>query len=132
MALSPDDDEANDDDDQGDRQASNHDDARPTATRGRRGTAFHSAVDQEVRERWFGEGHREQVALGAFAAEGPELVELLSPLDTFCDDAELEGASQGEHGAHDGGVFGVAPQPGDEGVVDLENVDREAAEMGER
>ena len=59
------------------------------------------------------------MALGPFAAEGPELIELLGPLDAFGDDGEIQRLRQGEHGAHDGGILGVATQAGDEGVIDL-------------
>src|SRR5438874_5990334 len=72
------------------------------------------------------------MTLSSLATERSELVELIGALDAIGHDRQVERASQGEDGANDGGVLWVAAEPGDEGVVDLEDVDGEAAEVGKR
>ena len=76
---------------------------------------------------------REQVALPAVAAEAHELAALVLVLDPLGDDAQVEREAERDDRAHERVVVGVrVADPVDERAVDLERVDREVAQVGER
>ncbi|MNS41978.1 hypothetical protein D3C72_743460 [compost metagenome] len=51
--------------------------------------------------------------------------------DAFGNHGELHAAAEGDDGAHDGDVVRVIRQAADEGLVDLENVQRQALEVAQ-
>ena len=69
-----------------------------------------------------------QVALAHVAAELLDLVELRLGLDAFSDDREVQRASERDDGGSDRSVGSVL-QPGDEGSIDFDLVEREPAEI---
>ena len=71
-------------------------------------------------------------ALRGVASEAAQLGELLARLDSFGDRPKTERVGQGDDGRDDGRVARVTAQPVDEGLVDLQHVDGEAAEVAER
>ena len=89
-----------------------------------RGVLGHEALERSDFER-----RREQVALAAVAAELAEALQLGLVLDALGDRDEAEAAAE-LHERGDQRVVGVAG--GDEGAVDLQRVDRELLQVGER
>src|SRR5690606_21925848 len=73
-----------------------------------------------------------EIALPQNAAEIEQHLGLLVGFDTLGDDAHAQLAGNIDHGGdHDLGRL-VSPQAGDEGAVDLDDVDRKAQQMRER
>jgi len=73
----------------------------------------------------------EVVALGEGTAQPAQPGRLVRRLHPLGDDRQPERVRQADDRPDDRGVVGVRPQPGDEGPVDLEGVDREALEVGQ-
>src|SRR5205085_9772589 len=73
---------------------------------------------QQRRDPLRGDGSGEVVTLGPAAAEAAEKAELVGVLDSFGDGLHAEGVGEGDGGADDGAVLGVAAEPVDEGAVD--------------
>src|SRR5437588_13109809 len=76
-------------------------------------------------------GAGEEEALHFFAALLAEELELGFGLDAFGGDAEVEAVGHRDDGGDDGAVAGAPLDLVDEGLVDLDAVDREAAEVVE-
>ena len=76
----------------------------------------------------------EEEALAVAAAEFEQGFALGAGLDAFGDDFDVERAGESEDGAHDGGVAArqSGAQVGDEAAVDLERVNRELVQVGQR
>src|SRR5829696_2445614 len=74
----------------------------------------------------------EPVALALLAAEGDQVGRLLGLLDALGHGVELEGVAELHDGVGQGGVLPTPADPVDERLVDLEDVDREAAQVAER
>lgn len=55
--------------------------------------------------------------------------QLLEGLDPFGDGRDAHRLGKADHGGDDGGIAGVAAQAGDEGAVDLQEVDGELLEV---
>jgi len=72
------------------------------------------------------------VALPGVAADLEQVVELLFGLHAFRDRCELELLRQRHHGADERGVGAIGADIAHERLVDLELVDREAVQIGER
>src|SRR6185437_5443246 len=70
----------------------------------------------------------EMESLVLIAAEGAQELELLGGLDPLGDHFELQAVRQGDDGLDDGGIY-LALEIPDEGAVDLQLVDREAAQI---
>src|ERR1051326_2739023 len=79
-----------------------------------------------------GDRLREEEALHHVAPVAAKEHGLFFHLDAFRDDFEAEGVGHGDDGGDDGGAVRVGVDVADEGLVDLERVDREALEVGER
>src|SRR5438045_2461795 len=75
--------------------------------------------------------HREIVTLSAVASEGPEAIDLLGPFHALGRDVHVERVAQGDHRLHDGGLGRDAVDALDEGAVELDDVDREPAQIPE-
>src|SRR5262245_6894058 len=84
------------------------------------------------REVWRGLRAGEQVALGPITAEALQPHLLLDGLNAFGDRRQPERAPEADDGVDDGLVLRVLAKPGDEAAVDLEEVDREPLQVGER
>ena len=78
-----------------------------------------------------GGGAAEEVALGPLAAEVAEGGDLVGGLDALGHGGEAEAVGQVDDAPHDGGVAGPAVHPGHERAVHLQQVDREAAQVGQ-
>lgn len=75
----------------------------------------------------------EQEALGDVAAEGSHLLELCLVFDPLGNHAEPEGSGHADDGRDEGRCAALtSSQIANEGAVDLQLIDREALEMGER
>jgi len=74
----------------------------------------------------------EEVALGQVAAKFTEPVNLEHGLDTFGDGAEVQGAGVFEDELNRVAAVTLAGERADEGAIDLDFVERPAAEPGER
>ena len=79
-----------------------------------------------------GQRAREVVALGEVAAERLEVAPGVLGLDALGDDAQAEVVGEVDRGAHDRGVGGVDGHLDHERLVDLDHVDREPLEVGQR
>ena len=77
------------------------------------------------------EGPREEVALAVLATQGAQLFELLSGLDALGHHAQTEAPGHRDDGDDYALVFWVAAETRDERAIYLEEVDREALEVGE-
>jgi len=95
----------------------------------RRGPRFGNRVTQGCRAGRGGQRGREQVSLAELAAEGQQYVTLLVGFHAFGDDLHADRAGELDDAGDDGGVFGFAAQPVDEGPVDLQFVDGEPFEV---
>ena len=71
-------------------------------------------------------------ALRLVAAQRAQVVEHVRALDALGDDLEPEAAREVDRGAHDQQVVDVADDAGDERAVDLDLVERQPLEVGER
>ena len=78
-----------------------------------------------------GHGAAEVVALGVVAAQQIEVVGDVGGFDAFGEDGDLEAFGHLDDGADDGAGVGVGGEVADEGLVDLELFDGEAAQVGE-
>ena len=76
----------------------------------------------------------EEEALAVAAAEFEQGFALGAGFDAFGDDFDVERTREREDGAHDGGVAArqAGTQVGDETAVDLQCVDRELVQVGQR
>jgi hypothetical protein len=74
----------------------------------------------------------EPAALAQLGAELAQLRRLLRRLDALAQHRRVQGVADLDQRAHDRGALGVAGQLRHEGAVDLHQVDREAAQVGER
>ena len=74
----------------------------------------------------------EQESLAGDAAELQQLRHLLFVLDALGDRFEAERFAEHHHGARELGPLVLLGQPADEGAVDLQDVDREAMQVGKR
>src|ERR671937_2906598 len=74
---------------------------------------------------------REVVALAEAAVEVTEHLSLLAPFDPLGDDVEVERAGEPQDRVSERRVVGTGPEPVDERLRDLEDVDREIAEVAE-
>ena len=79
-----------------------------------------------------GPGRAEQVTLGELAVERPQRRELLERLDPLGDRAEAERVGELDDRAADRVAVAVATQIGDERGGDLDRVEREVLQRGER
>ena len=77
------------------------------------------------------QGHAEVVALGGAAAQGAQALGLFLALDPFGDGHQTQGLGDLDDGLGQAGRV-VIGQRGDERAVDLEDVDRELLEVGQR
>src|SRR6266508_3653776 len=77
------------------------------------------------------QGFGEVVALAVLAAQLAEPLELVEPLDTFGDGGEAEGGGQVDDGLGERGGVGAAGDLVDERLVDLEDIDGQAAKVAE-
>ena len=75
---------------------------------------------------------REEVALGVVAAEAAQLRELRLVLDPLGDRVEREGPGHADHRLDDRRALLLDAEAVDEGAVDLQRVEGEAVEVGER
>jgi hypothetical protein len=104
---------------------------------GRRGDAVPGVAEPPAELR---DVHRtpQEVALGLLAAELVELGELLTGLDPLGDRGEAEGVGEIDDAGDDGAITAVAPvvdgldEPRHERAVDLERVDGELLQVGQR
>ncbi len=71
------------------------------------------------------------VALQPHAAVQAQPADLLGVLGALRDHVQLQGLGELDDGPHDRGALGVGEQVGDEGLVDLDLVDRQALEVRE-
>ena len=74
----------------------------------------------------------EQIALRLHAALGAQDLELLLGLDAFGGGDHAEARAEAHHGADDGDAIVLLAQFADEGAVDLDLVEGEAAQIAER
>src|SRR5258706_2948280 len=74
----------------------------------------------------------EQLSLRQVAAERLQRLARLRELHALGEDAEAEVVREVDRAAHHGAVAGVGDEAGHERAIDLDLVDREALEMGER
>ncbi len=72
------------------------------------------------------------VALRDIAPQVDEPIELLLRLDALGDGHQAQAVGQSDDGAHDRVGVGAGPEAGDEAPIDLDAVDREALEVGQR
>ena len=79
-----------------------------------------------------GSARREEVALGVVAAEPAQLRELGLVLDPLGDHVQREGAGHADDRLDDRRALLLDPERVDEGAVDLQRVEGEAVEVGER
>jgi len=77
------------------------------------------------------EGPGEVVALAELAAELAQGGQLFGCLDAFGDRLQTERLTEGQDPPGEGGVLGALGHAGDEGAVDLEDVDREALQVAQ-
>src|SRR5262245_35864287 len=90
------------------------------------------AASKDEGERVRRDGGREQEPLVFVASVAVEELHLAGLLDALGHHPEAELAGHGDGGARDRGVLGGARDPAHEGLVDLEDVDRELLEVGHR
>src|SRR6476661_6301499 len=74
----------------------------------------------------------EEIPLSELAAELAEGLQLVGRLDALGDDAEVQGLAEGDDRPGEGPVVGPRVLGADELPGDLQDVDREAAEVAER
>ena len=79
-----------------------------------------------------GERRAEKIALGHVAAEAGQHVPGGAVLDTFGHDPQLQGVGQVDDGPHDRARAGVGGHGLDERLVDLQLVDRQVLQRGQR
>src|ERR1700694_485470 len=92
-----------------------------------------SAVGEEWLELGGGHGVGEEEALSGRAAEGEHEVGLVLLFDAFGDGGEMKTRAEFDDGFHECfSAGGVGVGGFDEGLVDLQNVDGELAEVRER
>src|SRR5688500_683347 len=91
-----------------------------------------SSTRQKFDEFRGGDGPTEQVALHRVAAQFLQERQLQFGLDTFGDDSYAETVRECNGRLDDGGVVIVETETVGERAVDLEHVDREPFEVGER
>ncbi|MDP9397604.1 MAG: hypothetical protein M3P96_07150 [Actinomycetota bacterium] len=99
---------------------------------GLRTRPWERGVGQVGRERLRGEGLGVVEALAVLAAHREQLVDLRRALDSFGDGAQLQRGAELGDGLHERPVLGPPVQAGDEGTVDLQGVDGELLEIGQR
>src|ERR1700692_3674763 len=78
------------------------------------------------------QGFAEEIALHRVAAHFREEAELLLGLHALGDDRHFETMAKADHGAHDRGRLRVASEIDDKVAVDLDLVERERLQIGER
>src|SRR5207302_1493251 len=86
-------------------------------------------VEKIMRRR---EGPGEEIALGLLAAEAAQVGDLLGGLDALGDRAQMQAVAEADDGGGQSSLLGAVGHAVDEGLVDLEHVEREALEVGER
>ena len=77
-------------------------------------------------------GFAEIVALEAVAFFIQQELELLGGFDAFGGDVQTEFFREGDDGFHQAGVFGVGGDVADKGAVDLDFVQGQALQIGQR
>ncbi len=75
---------------------------------------------------------REHRALLQIATRVAEAIQLILPLDTFGDRPKRQRGGDLDDRPRESRLIGVAGKAIDEGLVDLQNVDREALQIGKR
>ena len=98
----------------------------------RGGAAGEPAAQERQASRRRRRGRDEQIALGPVAPEDAQARELLLGLDTLCGDDHAERVGHVDGRGDDGGVGRAGAEPHRERAVDLELVEREAPQVGER
>src|SRR3984957_19715407 len=78
------------------------------------------------------QGFAEEIALHRIAAHFREEPELLLGLHALCDDRHFETMAKADYGAHDRGRLRIASEIDDKGAVDLDLVERERLQIGQR
>ena len=73
----------------------------------------------------------EEVTLGVGAPFGSQSLELLLRLDTFSGRDNAETATKADNGANNRQAFLVLCQIPDEGLIDLDSVERKAAQIAD-
>ena len=70
--------------------------------------------------------------MGAVAAQRAQLVELSVVFDALGDDLDAERVTELDHCANELRIAWIAPEASDQALVDLDRVDRQLLEVGQR
>ncbi len=72
------------------------------------------------------------ITLGQIAAQVHQQQALLGFFHTLGDHLALKSLGQADHASNDGQIFGIVEHVAHEALVDFENIDRQALEVGQR